>query len=69
MKERIEKLIEKLQKERANALTSYLAMLENTEVKGFSNDSQQRIEVAGVIQDLDRHLTILAMELKLQEIK
>lgn len=63
MKERLEKLIEALNKKREGLLEDYLAVLEAS-APDIHNGSQAAIDRAGFIHDVDKHITNLHMELR-----
>lgn len=64
MKERIEKLIDALVKQRDGLLNEYLGILEDYSVTGPKASGLQCAESAGFIHDIDRHITNLHMELR-----
>lgn len=66
MKERLEKALETMKKRRDELLDEYLSSLE---VDAWDNArSMQAVNTAGRLQDCDRHVTNLVLELKRMEV-
>lgn len=66
MKERIEKLIDALNKKREGLVEKYLEKLDAycaTE-PGPQPQALECINYAGLVNDIDRHITVLELELK-----
>lgn len=62
MKERLEKLIEHMDNQREVILNEYLASLDKYD--GTSSSGMASVNSAGMLHDLDRHITNLHLELK-----
>lgn len=68
MKERLEKLIEALDKKRDGLLETYIVSLEkNVDNPEWKDGSMGIIENAHLIHDLDKHITNLYSEIKREE--